>query len=306
MDSYWNGGDAKAAAALLKGVTLHGRYDIVQRAFTEAAALAPNRLDLKFAIASTQLIQKDEAGARATYADILAKDPAAFEAYAWLASLDRSEGDEAGAAGAEQAMAALNPARAAMLHRRFRSVEDIMAAPLDTAPRAFPGSLTIVTLGYALSPTGAMERPLLDRLTATLAAARANPSANIVVTGGQPQAGATEADVMMRWLVAHGVERSRVEIEDKARDTVGNALNSAVRIARVEPDRVLLVTSASHMRRAHALMQAALAQAGLDLPLATLAAPDRTAGPPSADERMAVYRDILRVSGVWAYPGLQR
>jgi len=139
-----------------------------------------------------------------------------------------------------------------------------------------------------------------------LAAARANPAATIVVTGGQPQAGVTEADAMMRWLVAHGVDRARVEIEDKARDTVDNALNSAVRIARIQPDGVLLVTSASHMRRARALMEAALVQQGLEAPLSTLVAPDGTSGPPSHDERLAIYRDVLRVSGVWAYPGLQR
>jgi uncharacterized SAM-binding protein YcdF (DUF218 family) len=306
MQSYWHGGDAKAAGALLKGVTLHGRYDVVQRAFADAAALAPSRLDLKFAVASTQLIQGNEAGARQTYAAILAQDPASFEAYAWLAALDRSGGDEAAAAGAEQAMAALDPVRAAMLHRRFRRVEDIVATPLGTTPRAFSGRLTIVTLGYALSPSGAMETPLVDRLTATLAAARANPSASILVTGGQPQAGVTEADVMMRWLVDHGVDRARIEIEDKARDTVGNALNSAVRIARTQPDRVLLVTSPSHMRRAQALMEAALVQEGLEVPLSTLAAPGDAVGPPSPNERLAIYRDVLRVSGVWAYPGLQR
>jgi tetratricopeptide (TPR) repeat protein len=309
MQAYWTGGDSKAAEALLKGVTLHGRYDVVERAFSEASALAPSRLDLRFAVASTQLLQKNLAAARATYAKILAQDPASFEAYAWLAALDRAEQDDAGAAGAEQAMAALDPQRAATLRRRFDRVERIVAEPLDPNVRSLPGGVAVVTLGYALNPAGGMEKPLLDRLAATLAAARANPSARIVVTGGQPQAGVTEADLMTRWLVEHGVDRDRVQIEDKAKDTVGNALNAAGLLARARPDTVLLVTSASHMRRARVLMEAALQQAGLDAEVVPLVAVGGATGelaaPASVDERLAIYRDTLRVSGLWAYPGLQ-
>lgn len=309
MHAYWNGGDAKGAEALLKGVTLHGRYDLVERAFAEAAKLAPSRLDLLFDLASTQLLQRNSEGARATYAQILTRDPASFEAYAWLAALDRAAGDHAAAAGAQQAMAALDPARAAVLRRRFDRVEQIIAEPLDPIPRPLPGTVTIVTLGYALSPSGGMEGPLLDRLAATLAAGRANPASRIIVTGGQPQAGVTEADRMMRWLVEKGVDRDRVQIEDKAKDTVGNVLNVSRLLAGAPPDTVVLITSGSHMRRARALTEIAVRQSGLDAQVVPLAADGGGAGEltgPAADERLAIYRDVLRVFGVWAYPGLQR
>jgi len=310
MRAYWTGGDAKGAAVLLNGVTLRGRYKVVERAFAEAAALAPSRLDLKFALASTQLVQKDLAGARATYRQILAQDPASFDAWAWLAALDRAGRDETAAAGAEQAMAALDPARAAALSRRFDRIEQVIAEPLDATARSLPGAVTIVTLGFALNASGGMEKPLLDRLAATLAAARANPGARIIVTGGQPQMGVTEADLMMRWLVQNGVDRDRVQIEDKAKDTVGNALNAADLMRRTQPETVLLVTSASHMRRARVLVEVALQQEGLDARVVPVIAAGAAEGeltqPASADERLAIYRDALRASGVWAYPGLQR
>ena len=36
-----------------KGITLHGRYDVVEQAFAEAATLAPERIDFLFDVASS-------------------------------------------------------------------------------------------------------------------------------------------------------------------------------------------------------------------------------------------------------------
>jgi uncharacterized SAM-binding protein YcdF (DUF218 family) len=203
-------------------------------------------------------------------------------------------------------MAALDLRRGVALRHLFLRAETIIAEPPSTAVPSLPGRVTIVVLGYALNDNGGMEKPLLERLEATLAAARANPLARIVVTGGQPHSGVTEADVMTRWLVAHGVDRDRVQIEDKAKDTVGNVLNTAGLLSQAPPDAVLLVTSATHMRRARLLLETAIEDAGLHVRLTGVAADANGAAPPSTDERMAIYRDALRVSGIWAYPGLQR
>ena len=53
MQYYWTGGDVKKAEAeIFKGITLHGRYDVVEHAFAEEATLAPERLDFLFDVAS--------------------------------------------------------------------------------------------------------------------------------------------------------------------------------------------------------------------------------------------------------------
>src|SRR5919107_1620556 len=234
MQYYWSGGDVKKAEAeVFKGITLHGRYDVVEKAFAEASSLAPERLDFRFAVASSQILQKNFAGARATYEDILARDPASFDAQAWLSALARIEGNQT----------------------------------------------------------------------------QANPSARIMVTGGQPQAGVTEGDVMTKWLVDKGIDRDRILIEDKSKDTVGNVLNVADLLKRHTADAVILVTSASHMRRARTLLEDAFRQYDLSaqiVPVVALDAPSvEEAAKVSKDERMVVYRDLMRVSGLWAYPGLQ-
>src|SRR5918994_5535576 len=72
MQYYWSGGDLKKAEAeVFKGITLHGRYDVVEKAFAEASSLAPERLDFRFAVASTQVIQKKVNEAEVTYRAIL-------------------------------------------------------------------------------------------------------------------------------------------------------------------------------------------------------------------------------------------
>ena len=95
MQYYWTGGDVKKAEAeIFKGITLHGRYDVVEQAFAEAATLAPERIDFLFDVASSQILLKKVDEAQATYQAILDKDPNSFEAQAWLEALARASGDE--------------------------------------------------------------------------------------------------------------------------------------------------------------------------------------------------------------------
>jgi vancomycin permeability regulator SanA len=255
-------------------------------------------------------LQKNLAGARATYESILEKDPASFDAQAWLAALARIERDQTQMALADQAMAGLDRARAEAYRQRFVRAETIMAERPNGDVPALPSKVMIVTLGYALAKDGTAEKPLLDRLEVALKAAQANPTARIMVTGGQPQAGVTEGDVMTRWLVEKGIDRDRILIEDKSKDTVGNVLNVANLLKRHTADAAILVTSASHMRRARTLLEDAFRQYNLDtriLPVVALDAPSlEEAAKVSQDERLVIYRDLMRVSGLWAYPGIQQ
>lgn len=311
MRYYWTGGDVKKAEAeIFKGITLHGRYDVVEQSFAEAARLAPERLDFLFAVASSQILQKKTDEAAATYRAILARDPTSFEAQAWLEALARIGNNEALASLSHQSLAGMNGERAETYRRLFERVEEIIAEMPNAEIARVPGKTSIVVLGYALAKDGTAEKPLLDRLDVALEAARANPAARVMVTGGQPQAGVTEGDVMMKWLVERGIERDRILIEDKSKDTVGNMLNVANLLRRHTADNVILVTSSSHMRRARAVLEEALSQTGISaavLPVVALDAPSmEEAAKVSADERLVVYRDLMRVSGLWAYPGLQQ
>src|SRR5215217_7214455 len=155
MQYYWTGGDVKRAEVeIFKGITLHGRYDVVEAAFREASTLAPERLDFRYAVASTQIIQKKVDEAEATYQAILERDPRAFEAQAWLAALGRVQRDEAQTALADMGMAGLDVPRAERYRARFVRAEAIMAEPLSGEVPRVPGEALVVALGYALAADG--------------------------------------------------------------------------------------------------------------------------------------------------------
>ncbi|MBF6175699.1 YdcF family protein [Nocardia blacklockiae] len=119
------------------------------------------------------------------------------------------------------------------------------------APRG-PGT-AIVVLGYGLEPDGRMRGELIDRLEAGFVQAAVSPQSPIIVTGGNPRGGVTEADAMARWLVERGIAPDRVHVEAAATDTRENAANSAALMRGLGLGDAVLVTSADHMPRAAAI-----------------------------------------------------
>ena len=82
---------------------------------------------------------------------------------------------------------------------------------------------------------------------------RGYPNARILFSGGNSalmDGGSAEAEFAARLLESLGVERSRITLEDRSRNTVENAVFSKALIQPKSGDRWLLVTSAYHMPRA--------------------------------------------------------
>lgn len=101
-----------------------------------------------------------------------------------------------------------------------------------------------------LSGTGSPSEEMMGRL---VAAARLQRKLGIpiIVSGGRvlKERGA-EAPIVKRFLVDLGVPAGMVLTEERSRDTMENAKNTAEVCAKLGYHRPLLVTSAYHMRRA--------------------------------------------------------
>lgn len=115
-------------------------------------------------------------------------------------------------------------------------------------------SLCIVILGYALNSDGTMKEELIGRLTTGLELANQYPNAYVAVTGGGTAANnpdVTEGGLMGDWLLEQGLDESRLIVEDKAPNTVGNALNTynILRESYPNVDSICLVTSDYHVPR---------------------------------------------------------
>lgn len=142
----------------------------------------------------------------------------------------------------------------------FVIVQGILLVNARTDPEARQADYLLV-LGGGISGDQP-GRSLTARLEAARACWEANPSCILIVCGGQ---GAdeqyTEAYVMQKWLLAHGVPSTHILREDQSVNTVQNIQNAKeiLRQTGAENARVAVVSSGFHLFRARHLMQ----QAGL-------------------------------------------
>jgi uncharacterized SAM-binding protein YcdF (DUF218 family) len=289
----------------------------VEASFREASGLMPTRLNLRFGIASALILQAMQtnsqfdlniSNALAVYQTIRALDTNGFEAPIWYCAYTRAIGDDEASEEAVRRLLVVHPQRTQEYLQRFRRIEAILQTNPDKEPQdGLPTNRchAIVVLGAALETNGTVKAKLVGRLRQALRVARMYPEAPLILTGGNQKGGVTEAYLMSLWLQNEGVSRDRLYLEDKARDTLGNAVYSSAILEKLGVTHVTVVTSVNHIRRGLADLEEACLQRGLKLTYATLAA----AGDPEFDlgrERVAIYRDVMRASGLWAFPEIQR
>ncbi|MGW0177875.1 YdcF family protein [Nocardia sp. NPDC003345] len=117
-------------------------------------------------------------------------------------------------------------------------------------PRVHGPGTAIVILGYGLLPDGSLRPELVDRLRAGYVQALLPPQSPVIVTGGNPRHGITEAAAMADWLVRNGLPAHRVYQEPAASNTVQNAQRSAQLIHALGLRDAVVVTSENHLTRA--------------------------------------------------------
>ena len=127
---------------------------------------------------------------------------------------------------------------------------------IGVVPEGLPNddSLAVVILGFALNDDGTMKEELIGRLQTGLDIANAYPNSYVVVTGGGTAANnpnVTEGGLMGDWLLEQGLSESRLIVENRAPDTVGNAENTYAILNEQYPsvDSIVLVTSDYHVPR---------------------------------------------------------
>lgn len=133
----------------------------------------------------------------------------------------------------------------------------------------------IVILGYGLNDNGTMRPILRRRVLMGLTVAQFYPQSPIIVTGGNPRNGTTEAAQMRKMLMLLGFPDNRIIVEDKANSTVQNARYSVPLAEEAGTSGIILVTSSTHQDRA----DGNFADAGANV-LATVSFPD---GDPSVN-----------------------
>ncbi|WP_067651509.1 YdcF family protein [Nocardia harenae] len=168
----------------------------------------------------------------------LRKAGGALAGLAAAVAIPATAGASSGSAGLESLLSAVIPSGATAV----------------AGPPAVRGPETaVVILGYGLLPDGTMRPELVERLQAGYVQALLAPASPVVVTGGNPQQGVTEAAAMADWLIAHGIAPGRIYIESEAASTVQNAEYTAQILRDIGARDAVVVTSADHIARARTI-----------------------------------------------------
>ena len=150
-------------------------------------------------------------------------------------------------------LAAADPA----LAEKWEQILDLWKTPV-TVNTELPGdlpeddTLCLVVLGFQLNPDGTIREELEQRLKVALAASRQYPQAFIVCTGGGTAAenpNATEAGRMAEWLVANGVDSSRILVENHSLTTAQNAVYTFDLLTEQYPqvNQIAIISSDYHI-----------------------------------------------------------
>lgn len=188
----------------------------------------------------------------------------------------------------------LDAALAERVRRALDVVDSAATVDIDYAPAYSGASTAIVVLGFGLLPDGTMRPELEQRLRSGVAAATASPLSPIVVTGGNPQLGRTEAAVMRDRLVADGIPAERIHVEDRATDTPTNATFTAPILRSLGATNAVLATSTDHIRRSISDFRIA----GVDVIGAAWDGPAPVVPPVPADARLGLITDATKTVGI--------
>ncbi|MEV0339063.1 YdcF family protein [Nocardia sp. NPDC050713] len=215
-----------------------------------APAQASPETDALYNSAQRHFVDGNDGAGLADLRALIGADPHDTEALSLQAIWSHYANDLLGLADAMGRLQIADPELAAGTGHVLHAI----SAAVGTLPNPLPalvGPQTgIVVLGYGLLPDGALRPELVNRLTAAWIQAVASPFSPIVVTGGNPQNGITEAEAMRNWLVERGIPASRVHAENRAGSTVQNALYSSKLLRDVGATSAVVVTSPNHIRRA--------------------------------------------------------
>lgn len=313
--AYYNsGGSFKTFESnVYSGITVKGNLEQAIDSFKEAYEIAPERLDFIYSIASLQVLSGNLDAAENTYRSIEEKAPNDLAVLTYETAYALIWGESSEYSYYAQKLAQLKNPDVSKMQAAIKIAANSFNLKINyqlPLSSKVESGVAIVILGYALNPDGSMDKKLIERLKAGLLAAKAYPNAPLIVSGGVAQSGVTEAYTMQKWLKINGISQNRIIIEDKSFDTLTNAINTMQILQEKHLDKVILVSSANHIRRATALFQEVATVNNLSVKVIdTLAAQDKnelTRLAPNEIEKALIIRDTLRAAGLWALPGMVR
>ncbi|WP_019614764.1 YdcF family protein [Psychromonas ossibalaenae] len=295
------------------------KNQVAEQLYKQAAELEPNNLNHKFSLAFAQVVNNKAEDAIETYDTILAIDSDNTDAlslkalYAHAVKKNKISSDNI------TKLQAVNVDSADLVTTLINTVDQISSQKvIDDYEQINLKSYkqpVIWIFGHALDADGTANSILNARLDMVIALAKKHPHSKIMVTGGVPKQGNTEARVMRETLAAAGIDASRVIIEDRSTDTVQNVTFGLPLLSEHKPDAVVLISSPFHLPRAASVFKMHALVNDFDVEVLTLASLDNDSNPyatyapnktMSDKDYLDIFRDTSRAVGFFAYPPIKQ
>lgn len=314
--NYWHKPNFKETQKA--GVTEKSNFAVMEALYKRALSVDPLNTKYLLGLASVSQSQGKMSQAEDAWKQTIKVDPDNFDAILSLAAYAQFSKNNTAFINSMERLKKLDAAKAARIQTTFTAVKKAETMKLNhnlSQYKTHSDNHFIVQLGFVLDEKGHIQPTLLQRLRTTLALAKKDKSAKILVSGGKlPQEPKVEANVMKKWLVKHGIKSNRILTEDRSLDTVENAINSTSILRQHKASSVTLVSSASHMRRAYTLFKLAEKLTFVDkapvYKLDNFVAVDNNKflKPISKDSSdvQKIITDSLRINDFWILPGIQR
>ena len=112
-----------------------------------------------------------------------------------------------------------------------------------------------IVLGAKVMADGSPSPALARRVAHAVELARRGQVRHLLMSGGAVNHPLPEAHIMRALALAAGIEAERLHVEDRSRNTIGNARCAAPIIAAHGWTRLLLVTDSFHLPRARLIFR---------------------------------------------------
>jgi len=113
----------------------------------------------------------------------------------------------------------------------------------------------IIVLGNPPKEDGTIPYNLKTRLDLAIDEYRNNPGSRIILTGGAVYGKRAEAVEMGKYCASKGIPEDKMWMEGKAKSTYDNALYTARMVQDYKCDRIIIVTSRYHKKRANLIFR---------------------------------------------------
>jgi uncharacterized SAM-binding protein YcdF (DUF218 family) len=96
---------------------------------------------------------------------------------------------------------------------------------------------------------GAVDQDFQRRLSKTAALMREDENRQLLLLGGSAKDGISEAEAGQAWLVAAGIDASRMTREERSQNTLENLRHARVMLNRTRDSKVTLISNRYHLPR---------------------------------------------------------